>query len=497
MARRASAKATNDAGLRRRSGPRRTSGRAFASPRSSPAFEQRTRTPLSVVTSRESSMDRKLDRSQATNGGRPATGSIVWADDEKTVPVGVRVSRATGKRMLVRFDPGTTRDDAIAIAPLLAERGRVAVDEGTGETVAEYADRWLAERVARGIASSRMHDRGRLRKHAFPIVGPLEARTFGREDVERFVADLDRKIRLDADDDEHLSWKTASNVWVLVSKMCKDMADAKRRELRVREDNPAARVHPPERGEARAKNYLYPSEFLRLIECSGVGVKFRALYAVAVYTYARGGELAALEWSDVDLEHGVIHITKSVDAETHKVKSTKTGTTRRVPIEPHLRPLLQRLHDERTSKSGDRVLWLPDHEDRAVLLREHLRVAGVERAELFANDVGSKHITFHDLRATGITWAAVRGDDPLRIKQRAGHKAFSTTEGYIREAENLRDGFGSVFPPLPPDLAEVSARVSAFRRRPTRGTANFPWYGVEQRGIEPRTSALRTQRSPS
>jgi hypothetical protein len=55
-----------------------------------------------------------------------------------------------------------------------------------------------------------------VRKHAFPILGPLEARTFGREDVERFVADLDRKIRLDADDEEQLSWKTASNVWVLV-----------------------------------------------------------------------------------------------------------------------------------------------------------------------------------------------------------------------------------------------------------------------------------------
>jgi len=424
-------------------------------------------------------MDRKLDRSRVANGGRPATGSIVWADEEKTLPVGVRVSRATGKRMLVRFDPGTTRDDAIAIAPLLAERGRVAVDEGTGETVAEYADRWLAERVARGIASSRMHDRGRLRKHAFPILGPLAARTFGREDVERFVADLDRKIRLEADDDEHLSWKTASNVWVLVSKMCKDMADAKRRELRVREDNPAARVHPPERGEARAKNYLYPSEFQRLIECPAIGVKFRALYAVAVYTYARGGELAALEWPDVDLEHGVIHVTKSVDAETHKVKSTKTGTTRRVPIEPHLRPLLQRLHDERTSKSGDRVLWLPDHEDRAALLREHLKVASVERAELFANDVGSKHITFHDLRATGITWAAVRGDDPLRIKQRAGHKAFSTTEGYIREAENLRDGFGSVFPPLPPDLLAVRpggvlARVLAKAKTQRTNQPNLP-----------------------
>jgi hypothetical protein len=82
---------------------------------------------------------------------------------------------------------------------------------------------------------------------------------------------------------------------------------------------------------------------------------------------------------------------------------------------------------------------------------------------------------------------AARGGDPVRIKQRAGHKSFSTTEGYIREGENLRAGFGEPLPSLPADLATVSARVSELRRRPTRGTANFPWYGVEQRGIEPRS----------
>jgi hypothetical protein len=53
------------------------------------------------------------------------------------------------------------------------------------------------------------------------------------------------------------------------------------------------------------------------------------------------------------------------------------------------------------------------------------------------------------VRATGITWCAVRVDDPMKIKQRAGHCTFSTTEGYIRDAENLRDGFGDVFPELP------------------------------------------------
>jgi hypothetical protein len=69
----------------------------------------------------------------------------------------------------------------------------------------------------------------------------------------------------------------------------------------------------------------------------------------------------------------------------------------------------------------------------------------------------------------------VRGDDALKIKQRAGHASFSTTEGYIREAENMRAGFGAVFPALPAGLLkrgpvrptpnrrpEVSAAVSAF-----------------------------------
>lgn len=38
----------------------------------------------------------------------------------------------------------------------------------------------------------------------------------------------------------------------------------------------------------------------------------------------------------------------------------------------------------------------------------------------------------YDLRATGITWVALAGTDPLRIRQRAGHENFETTQGYIR-----------------------------------------------------------------
>ena len=61
-------------------------------------------------------------------------------------------------------------------------------------------------------------------------------------------------------------------------------------------------------------------------------------------------------------------------------------------------------------------------------------------------------MTFHDLRATGVTWCAVRGDDPLKIMQRAGHADFETTKVYLREAENLAQGFGVPFSPLPEEL---------------------------------------------
>lgn len=55
-------------------------------------------------------------------------------------------------------------------------------------------------------------------------------------------------------------------------------------------------------------------------------------------------------------------------------------------------------------------------------------------------------------RARACNWMAVRGDEPLKIMQRAGHTDFRTTQLYVREAEAVREGFGDVFPPLPESL---------------------------------------------
>jgi integrase len=70
----------------------------------------------------------------------------------------------------------------------------------------------------------------------------------------------------------------------------------------------------------------------------------------------------------------------------------------------------------------------------APMIRRDLKRAGVTRADIFARDKTRKQMTFHDLRSTGMTWMAVRGDEPLKIKQRAGHKQLSTRGPHSRGA---------------------------------------------------------------
>ena len=216
----------------------------------------------------------------------------------------------------------------------------------------------------------------------------------------------------------------------------------------MRDDNPADGVAGPDMGPKKSKVYVWPNEFLKLVSSPKVPLRWRRLFALAVYTYARAGELAALDWTDVDLEHGIIHIHQSLDAKRGRgLKATKSDVARRVPIEHELMPLLVAMRAE--AKGKGRVVRLPgEHLSRS--LRMYLRRAGIDRSDLLTSDATRKAMTFHDLRATGITWCAHRGDEPLKIMYRAGHADFETTKIYLREAENLSAAFGTVFPALPP-----------------------------------------------
>jgi integrase len=355
--------------------------------------------------------------------GRRSTGTVrILKNDNGEPQWHARWTRADGTRSKWKpIDPRIALDDepgAKACAARLAPKVRQASAEAGGkvETVEGYAKRWLDDRDGR-IASIDA-DRARMRLHVLPRLGPLEARAFTRDDVEILRDELDAKIA-----NGTLAWKSVASVWSLVTSMCDDMVNAKRREFRVRDDNPCRDVKPPERGTKKAKQYLFPSEFLKFVLCERVPLRLRRAVAICVYTFVRDGELRELRWDggDIDLEHGTLSVTRAV-TRAGKVKATKSGETRRFAVEPNLVPLLEVMHDEAGGK-GPLVQFRDRHMSRD--LRLWLARAGVTRPELHNGNAHRKPITWHDLRATGLTWLAVRGDDPLKIKQRAGHSTLA------------------------------------------------------------------------
>jgi hypothetical protein len=244
---------------------------------------------------------------------------------------------------------------------------------------------------------------------------------------------------------------TAGKVWGAVARMFKAACKSKTAELRVREGNPAAEVEGPDHDDRRAKQWLYPCELLQLVACTDVPLAMRRIYAVSIYLFTRAGELEVLDWLDIDLEHGRVHIHRAIDRDTGEIRETKGAEVREFSIEPTLLPLLRAMHDE----SGGRgvVLRMPPVKQLASTFRKHLALARLKRDALFRRTNTELPISFHDLRAVGLTWLAMRGDEPLTIRDRAGHENFATTEGYIRRGRNAQ-GLGAPFPELPATLLE-------------------------------------------
>jgi integrase len=107
----------------------------------------------------------------------------------------------------------------------------------------------------------------------------------------------------------------------------------------LRAATPNRRTLPPKRGDSRQRPWLYPSEWAKVASSAEVPVEWRQLYAVALYTGLRPGELRALTWADVDSEARTLAVSKS-HARESGIKAPKTLRGRRiVPLHEHVLPL--------------------------------------------------------------------------------------------------------------------------------------------------------------
>ncbi len=137
---------------------------------------------------------------------------------------------------------------------------------------------------------------------------------------------------------------------------------------------------------------------------------WRTFVFFALTTGLRRGELCHLEWSDIDLERGVIQVRCK---DGHRTKSARN---RAVAAVPEAVELLMRLKlTQRGSyvfQYGDGEQWT---ENLSPTFARIVRRAGIARC------------TIHDLRRTFISHLAMAGVNEAVVQKIAGHQAISTT----------------------------------------------------------------------
>ncbi len=146
------------------------------------------------------------------------------------------------------------------------------------------------------------------------------------------------------------------------------------------------------------------------------------IWAFAICTGMRSGELQALEWGDIDEKNGIIRVSKSYNRKIEGLKCPKNGQWRNVDVNPQLWDIIKSLKVER----GSQRFILPEFAEwkygyAGKVLREFLQQIGIQ-----------KDVTFHTLRACFATHLLSTGVEAMKVMRMGGWNDLKTFQIYLR-----------------------------------------------------------------
>lgn len=178
------------------------------------------------------------------------------------------------------------------------------------------------------------------------------------------------------------------------------------------------------------------------------------VWAFAVLTGMRSGELHALTWDQIDLEKGIIIVDRSYDSNFKVSGPTKGRYWRTVPISSSLRSLIIELQARPRSMTSPYVLprfkdW--DNGDQAVSLKSFLK------------SIKIRPIKFHALRACFATQMLASGVAAPVVMKIGGWKKSSTMDIYLRLSGVDTKGATECLEFIPSEINFADNVISIFR----------------------------------
>lgn len=330
-----------------------------------------------------------------------ATGTAVW------------VARARSGKRRVKISLGTYPAKTIAAArtearaaladiregrdPGVAKATRLAALEAGQTTIAELADRWLAEYVRPKLKPRTIFDYERLLEQRIkPRLGALPVAAVTKSDIISFHAAM-------ANTPRRANYTVATTRALLT--FAEDVG------LRPPHSNPAKRIKMFRQGVR--ERFLSEVEIaaaanaIEQAEAAGkLGPHAAAGLRIALFTGARSGEITAIQWSHIDWDRKQVRLPDS-----------KGNEPRTIHLSDAAIEVLKAL-----PRVGSYV------------------VAGAKRGEAYKNltrawgtareYAGLQDVRLHDLRHSFASLAAGRGLSLQTIGALLGHKVAATTMRY-------------------------------------------------------------------
>jgi integrase len=293
---------------------------------------------------------------------------------------------------------------------LLADRLR-RINSGdyrpqSARTFREYIDgSWLPEVLPTLKYSTKNHYQYTLNVHLLPAFGDTQLRLISRDLVQNFIA---AKLR------SGLAWKTVKHLKTVLGTALGAAETAGHIDT-----NPVRKTRFPRRGPAPERVPIAPEKIRTLLDA--LPEPSRSLAWLLVLTGLRIGELLALRWQDVDLEHSVLRVRQSV-YEGHFDEPKTKHSSRTIPLGTKAIEIL----------TGRKLPTL--HPDALVFSARH--GAPLSRRNLLNRQlkptaalVGLKGINWHWLRHANATLHDSVGTPLGTVAALLGHSSPEITQG--------------------------------------------------------------------
>ena len=320
----------------------------------------------------------------------------------------------TGKRIIKNVLGKTQAEVKQKLSTAMEACKAVDVVRSDDYTVAEWLRTWFALYAKPNIRPTTARSyQGSIELHIIPRIGCIKLNKLTGRDIQKLYKDLMENGRLrkaQKSKQPGLSSTTVRGIHMMLHNAL-DRAVKERLILR----NPTEDCIIPKVQKQEMK-ILHPEDmkaYLEAAEKRGV----LPMFYLELVSGIRKGELVALRWEDLDVEHRTISVSKQALGGLGKelvVNRPKTeNSIRAISIPQDAVDLLVREHE----KHPENPYLFPSpltggmyHPDSVVNLHKKI-----------LKDAGLEHIRFHDLRHTFATMALQNGVDVKTVSNMLGH----------------------------------------------------------------------------